>query len=544
MKITLIILLIFISHIVEAVTSTDPAIVHWRIKKETTDTTTYVGGGQVQSADGQTVNGDGDIPFATSGRFQNFQVYCSDTNSSDLTIMVNDTASNITCNISSGNTCNDTVHTVDYSAGDKIALQMNPTGASGQIANCYATVEVIANGGGSQAHYSIINWDGSFINNNGNTRYCSIGYQNTDTWSKCNEATSANVPGIIMTQSGTLKGFGSRMRTTGSGCPGAGTTTFTVRNETQGVNSDMTTSHGSGDCYKSTTTCTSNCTFNAGDRIMIKQVCSQNNNVFLGFELEIDGPNGMFSEQSLLTNTAASTNKGIQASGWTASTRGIEKAVNNKSLKNLYVAMSASPSSNDAVVVCSDPSTSTVCTGTRPTCTVTSGGGTTCSDTSNSVLVSQGDFITVSLGPTGSSGTGWQSASFEEASGATPTPTNTPTNTPTPTPTDTPTNTPTPTPTITPTNTPTGTITPTPTSTDTPTATITPTATNTKTPTVTPTSTITPTGTITPTPTNTPTVTPTCNMCPGDCIPDDTPTPCPYVTITKTPTKSPTPTPT
>ena len=101
---------------------------------------------------------------------------------------------------------------------------------------------------------------------------------------------------------------------------------------------------------------------------------------------------------------------------------------------------------------------------------------------------------------------------------ATPTATNTPTDTPTMTPTAT--NTPTDTPTMTPTdtNTPTDTPTVTPTATNTPTNT--PTATPTATPTDTPTSTPTATATVSPTPTNTPTNTPTPTV-------TNTPTPVP-----------------
>lgn len=101
-----------------------------------------------------------------------------------------------------------------------------------------------------------------------------------------------------------------------------------------------------------------------------------------------------------------------------------------------------------------------------------------------------------------------------------PTPTNTPTNTPTPTNTNTPTQTPTPTNTNTPTptNTPTNTRTntPTPTNTNTPTSTNTPTATNT------PTNTFTPTLTPTLTPTRTPTATPSNTRPPVPVIPTPT----------------------
>ena len=139
----------------------------------------------------------------------------------------------------------------------------------------------------------------------------------------------------------------------------------------------------------------------------------------------------------------------------------------------------------------------------------------------------------------------WVISTAFELPTATPTPTNTPTETSTPTLTHTPTETPTPTATYTPTetSTPTSTHTPTetstPTSTNTPTDTSTPTATDTPTPTNTPTETSTPTATQTPTETSTPTSThtPTETLIP---TPGDTPT-ATAILPTETATPSPTP---
>jgi hypothetical protein len=132
-----------------------------------------------------------------------------------------------------------------------------------------------------------------------------------------------------------------------------------------------------------------------------------------------------------------------------------------------------------------------------------------------------------------------------ETETSTPTPTETttetPTNTPTETPTETPTNTPTETPTETPTNTPTESETPTPTQTETPTNT--PTESETPTPTQTETPTETPTKTPTETPTNTPTESETSTPTQTE-TPTETPTKTPTETPTETPTNTPTETPT
>lgn len=480
------------------------------------------------------------MPLA--GRAQNLHVSCStDATAGDIVFTFRDDGADtsLTCTVSSGtSTCSDTTHTADYAADSLVNMKVVSTASNNPI--CNITAENVANGGGGTVDQSFA-WGIGGGGTASGTRYCGPNSQVTN--ASCGQATEDEATWIVPADC-TLTGISAKNNSVYA----AGiNTVFTVRNVTDAVDTDLSVTLDNVNVSATDTSCSSNCSVTAGERIVVKAVHTGSSSSKLReFVVTCDGIGAAYmfenyagGSDSFVTNSQLSTTAANVAARAPFAAR----------LKNLYVWTTASPSTSVVATVCTGSTLAGVsCSGTRPTCTVTTGGGVSCSDTTNTVDVGQGDFYYVSL----STGGGSFSASSFKVSyqiDSQPTPTPTFTFTPTNTPTNTPTHTFTPTftHTFTPTAAdneqehPNNTFTPTPTNTDTPTNT--PTPTDTPTNTYTPTNTNTPTHTFTNTPTHTPTPTAADNEQehPNNTF---TPTPTPTNTFTFTPTNTNTPTPT
>lgn len=478
------------------------------------------------------------VPMPTNGRISDLYVYCTPAISGGtqtFTLRKNNVATAVTCALTgSASTCSDTSNTNDYAAGDFIALTHQGSGGAATVANCAGSYKVSPNGGGS-GHVKMI-WnatctgssfdDGDFL-----TIGCGTVY-NTSSGSggnNCLPDATQNNRTWVMPTSGT---FSAMAVITSANIGASRSETYTLRNLTAAADTDLTVtiSAGSGLTPITDTTCSSNCTFSAGDIFTIRfNRTGTTETISRALTLEYSATTQGFFATGVTDGAARFA---IQGTEWDST--GIAPRIPISATVNAIYGW-ASSSTTGTGIVCTGAAGSPVCTGTRPTCTFSA--NTTCSDFSNPISLTAGDVIYFQ--DSGTNKAMAYSADLGDEPTETPTPTsaasNTPTNTPTQTPTRTSTNTPTFTPTNTPTITQTPTITPEPQEPqeDDPTFTPSPSPTVTGTSTPTRTSTHTPTNTSTDTPTFTPTDTPTVTQTPTQVMA--------CMTWTPTPTPSRTP---
>lgn len=471
------------------------------------------------------------VPFATNGRASKLYIYCQTaiaSGTATLTLYKNGVATALTCGITgSAHACSDTSHTVDYNAGDYLGLAQT---GSPTVSNCAGSYLISPNGGGSGhvkvAHHSVCNQniaDATFfsVGGGGSTHYSGSG-----TTTQNGNTTEAERT-FVMSRSGTWSAIAAILS---SNVGAARTETYTLRNVTAGADTDLVVSFaaGEGTTAKTTTSCTSNCSFVKGDKFVLRfnrtgtgesksrsveLEYSSNKHIIHTFGSDTNTGNPTGIDGQLITDSTGTTEVGVPvALGFTA---------------NSIYGISPSSIGTSTYVFCTNSSDPPTCSGTRPTCAFSS--STTCNGAGNDVVIAEGDHVIYQNSAAGTLAN--ISLALSEADATNTPAASTPTHTPTDTATDTPTDTPTQTPTNTDTSTPTSTATRTPTFTPT----SLPTNTDTRTPTVTPTSTptFTPTSTATNTPTDTPTSTPT-----------ETPTETPTITpamrcITFTPSMTP-----
>ncbi len=417
------------------------------------------------SGQGNSENG-AKVPMPSSGRIQNLYVGdCTANNSSTFAVRKGGADCGPTCATSSSKACSDTSNTCDYVAGDDIAFRTSGTASL----VCSATMQVIANGGGSNDHNSLVVGENmSGTGPNGGTKYCGGSGDQSTSW------TAGNCQGTVDTDSAlfigpagcgtnacTLVGFGFRTDNNGGTGP-VGTETATLRNATQAVDSDLQVAIASAGHEGTDVTCTTGCTFSAGDGITLALTGTSNSTQYRSWAVEFSG-----AAQPAWVNdkTGPATAEKKLAVGDTMITTTHNsvtmRANHSATLKNLQVRLAVNAASSQTITVCTNTTSSTVCTGTRPACTIDTS-HSSCTDSSNTVAVSAGDYINTDVNSSGaaSGSTSYDVAWEADTQNATPTPTVTPTNTNTNTPTVTPTKTPTPTSTITPTSTNTPTQTP------------------------------------------------------------------------------------
>ena len=501
-------------------------------------------------------------PAATSGRASNLHVFCtaapSGANQTFNFVLRKDTGSaadtTLLCSPGAGGTvCSDVSNTVDYAAGDRLSLVQKNAITTTNSGVCYATIRIDQNGG-TTGHYGV--WTTAASDDNGtkiatgpmDASQFAVNALGFDPGSPINNTQVAARVGVRMPNAGTLVALGMAR---GSAVAAPRFSSFCVYNATTGNFSDMCLLFGYHNVGSVTgyytTFCSQNCTYDAGDYLALVGGGNTNSSVTAQATIETT------SDQVIQYHTkhfSVGTHYNLVPKGTQAAVSGPIRAERAATLRNLYVKNEATMAKAYTITICTDTTSTPVCTGTRPTCTVAVG-SSSCSDTTNAVDVAVGDYYyarVTDMGVTQALGLSIV-ADLDESTAATPTPaptstfTNTPTPTPTPTVTPTPTDTPTVTPTPLPTNTPTETPTVTPTPTQLPetaccqnvgscsyaacpSGTVIPLAvclgtgqcaTYTPTPTVTPTATLTPTPTNTPTPTVTQTFTPFPTLPPGTC---------------------------
>lgn len=498
-----------------------------------------------------------DVAIGTPGRISNIYVNCipTPTNGTGSFSGRKATTPGPACDVNNTTgVCSSESNAIDFLFNSVLTWHSSTTSAVNAGINCTIVSKIAASGADNGAYPKMLPFGTTSAPGTGT--FCGPsqdGGTHTEGTNPqaCLSATEAEAE-WIMPYSGTLFGISLSL-------PDATisqTETYTIRNTTTATDSDLVCSITSGNAVCSDFTCTTGCTFSAGDRLVLKFTRASGTQS-TGRELIVffdpTNPRVVSYTTWLPSNAGGKCNYTLgccPAAGTTCAAQPVAYRAERAGVaRNLYARRaSGNVGSNQTFTFCSGTCGSESCGSLTTTITT---GNQQNQDTSNSQSVSEGDCYYVSYTPGDDSGF---KVAFEldELPGATatptitntpvpatatptatntPTPTSTPTPTPThtPTPTDTPTRTNTPTDTPTVTNTPTHTPTPTATSTGTATATLTPTLTPTRTPTSTPTITPTSTATFTPTRTRTATRTPT---------PSATTTLTPTITLTRTPTRT------
>jgi hypothetical protein len=395
------------------------------------------------------------VRLPSSGRLLNMYVLCErnqtigsqvftlcDRSVGDGTCASRDTGlTPVTCAVSAGSaTCADvygsTGHYYDYADGALLTLQSVATnGAAGGV--CHTEVRVIASGGGSDDHATIYSWNGGLIGSDpvdGN--FCAPSRSNTDL-ANCHVGTAERAV-FITPAAGTLAGLGLRLHAElGNGhsekyticntSVGNGSCNSTANGLTDLVvqlasNSDCTgagtpfpccTDSGSGTCQSQSdiaTTCATNCSVNAGDRLTLKY--NQSGGVqarIRHFAIEINGPKSVIANtEGPLWNTARISHwhegvVGVNSIGYRANRSGV--------LRNLFAYLNANLGGlNEELVLTARKGSTAPPSNTTLACIIRSGSAT-CANRADTVTVSEGDYIDISVTGTGDN-TGTQELSY------------------------------------------------------------------------------------------------------------------------------------
>ncbi len=373
---------------------------------------------------------------------------------------------------SSARACNDTAGSISFTAAtDRITLQS--VGTAGASAPTCTMTLVIRNGAGNP-YDGIVAFGSGGISIPSDGQFCGLG---TTTAGGCT-ASNSNSAAWIAPSAGTLTGLAVRVENT---ITASNTHTYTVRNATTGNDTDLVatlTGALPGPSITRDTTCTSNCSYSAGDLLVVRfnKSGSQSTGMRRTISVTHDGAGQFFATRNNGYNLASDRYTGWHDGFAQSSASSVAWPMPRAgTLQNLFVHSPTAPTTAFTMKVCTGPSGATpTCTGTRPVCTVAAS-GTTCSDSSSgdAIAVAAGDLVQLFFDQAGGV-SGDVAATVELLPEATATPTPTPTATVTPAPTATVTATLTTTPTA-------PTLTPTPTATPTATATLTPTPTPTAT---------------------------------------------------------------
>lgn len=523
------------------------AVLYWKaLQTLTTNTAVYHHSGNFTAI----AKCDFTLPF--NGEVDLLSVSCSPAVSSGgqvFTLMVNDVASALTCTVTGSGACDDSTHTVTFTAGDRLTMRSQgslPTGNTST--DCDITARL--RDGSGNPYDSAIHWGGgSAAADTAGSRptsgcWCGPG-NDVDNLTEClggmlgtacvgfsaAPTSSFTIPGPIGTLMGQLSGMTVHIT---PAVAGGNTETYTVVNVTGGMrDTGLVVTLAAGNTSGSTTTCTGDdCWVYGGDNIAVRYDVTGGGDTFgnRNIAITIDGPGQILTTRRSLPLTPPGTSYGNVLSPFVDTTNTL-RAEQCTDVQNLTVdsgGTNAVASFTTRLCLTDGALPRTCTTPTSLTCTV-SASQAQCVDSAHSPVLNTGDLYTQQLVNTGDTG-GPPDVAMELVGCVSPEPTDTPTETPTETPTATPTDTPTEMPTATESATPTDTptITSTPLPTDMPTVTPTGTATLTPTPIFKHCVTVTPLPrtpkhcvTVTPiasAPTSTPTMTPTA-----------TPTgPCPY----------------
>lgn len=337
----------------------------------------------------------------SSGRASNLYVYCPTAPSGGtIAVTLRDAASSkaVTCTVADGTqTCSDTSNTYDYAADATLAIMGVNTASNAPT--CQVALKITANGG-SGSHPGILAWavGGTFTTATG-TLYGGPLLAGNSAIGHVHHATEGQAAWPMSTAC-TLSGFSVKAHTTlGSGAERA----YTLRSTSGGVDTDLAVTLNDATSSAADTTCTSNCTVAAGDVLVAKNVesgTSGSRSVQVVVECT-DQTDIIGGSQRLNTDTRYFVPNQL---GQTTMTDALQRVPTGGTLKNLRVRLNTTPASTHTITVCTGSTPGGVsCSGTRPTCTLTTS-DTTCADTDagHGVAVSAGDYFSLEATSPGS----------------------------------------------------------------------------------------------------------------------------------------------
>jgi hypothetical protein len=311
-----------------------------------------------------------------------------------VTLRKNGANTALGCAISGGaSSCADTADAVDFTTADQVNLRV-VNSSSSQAPSCRAMVTLTA-GGSNLPHDNVVTLH-TASETPANGQFCGMNIASGSTATTCASASADDVS-IIMPDAGILTGLAVYLN---SNVSNGRSETYTVRNLTTGVDTNLTVTISGGTLTNSTMACTTNCAFAPGNRLAIRfnavgTVGSKTRSLALSYT----GAGTALASRRVHFN--AGTNYGGYHLGIDATAPGGAAVIMDRpaQLQHLYVHSTTAAASAFTVRVCAGSSSPANCA-VGPRCTVPLG-GLTCSDTSTIVPVAQGDYVEVQVGNQG-----------------------------------------------------------------------------------------------------------------------------------------------
>ena len=303
--------------------------------------------------------------------------------------------------------CSDALDAVDFAAADRLNLKI-VNSASSQKPACRAAATLSGNGGGAP-HDNVVTLH-TDPESPAAGRFCGMNVSAGNGATTCTSASPDDVA-IAMPSGGTLTGLAVVLNNT---LPSAKSEIYTVQNLTTGADIGLSVVIGGDEDTASTTVCTSNCLFLAGDRLAIRyERVGTGTSRTRSIALSYTGAGSAFTSRSAHFSSGPRYGGYHLAFDTTLAGGAAIRMDRAAVLRNLYVDSTTLPSAAFTVTVCSGATSPPSCAGARPRCTVALG-STSCSDTGSSITVAAGDYVEVEIGGQGNTA-GTLGFSFEVA---------------------------------------------------------------------------------------------------------------------------------
>ena len=372
-----------------------------------------VGKGTTKYAHHYALAGEDKTSFAlpSGGRLSDLVVTCSDpiaTGTHTVTLRQNGVDTSLGCALTGGvSSCSDALDAVDFAAADRLNLKI-VNSASSQKPACRATATLSGNGGGAP-HDNVVTLH-TDPESPAAGRFCGMNVSAGNGATTCTSASPDDVA-IAMPSGGTLTGLAVVLNNT---LPSAKSEIYTVQNLTTGADIGLSVVIGGDEDTASTTVCTSNCLFLAGDRLAIRyERVGTGTSRTRSIALSYTGAGSAFTSRSAHFSSGPRYGGYHLAFDTTLAGGAAIRMDRAAVLRNLYVDSTTLPSAAFTVTVCSGATSPPSCAGARPRCTVALG-STSCSDTGSSITVAAGDYVEVEIGGQGNTA-GTLGFSFEVA---------------------------------------------------------------------------------------------------------------------------------
>lgn len=355
------------------------------------------------------------LPMASAGKARNMYVYCPDldltSGSVSFNFRKNGTNGALSCSLSGTTTiCSDLVHEDEWAVGDALNVKTSRSSPSGTIGQCYISMHVttpsdeahdsiIAFGGGLRAHL-----DGSF---------CGL----RETADDCHSAGAGGdlVAAWTAPSATTLSALAFRVTTI---MPAGAFMTLTLRNLTDGVDTDLSCTIDEGQVQCVDTTCTTNCEVDAGDQLVVRENKSAVSTSFqvITATVEHTGAQLVGWRASTLDAGAGDYYQNLHIDTGAAGEHAVYIVPEDAVLQNLYGKATAAPAVTTTLTVCGGSATAPSCAG--PSVEVT--GTSVVSDVGTTLNLSQGDFFEIRHSKVSSGSSVNVGAYFEMAAEAEP----------------------------------------------------------------------------------------------------------------------------